>query len=166
MELRDFYKIRAGLKMNAPSAPTAAVEAMEQSLLAALRSSTLLHSAEVDSTDDPDRRLIAMVGFRPELSEAAVAAELERLWTERVQYTHWEAHAVLLDDDQVELQGGTLVSRTGYYVTVHVVAQRLEAPVEVEPVAPAAPVLMPAQTRRPRPRLGVLRRVFAPVAYA
>jgi hypothetical protein len=160
MELRDFHKIRNGLQMNAPSAPTAAVEAMERTLLEALRSSAVLHSAEVDSTDDPDRRLIAMVGFGPELSEVDVALELERLWAERVHYAHWEAHALLVDEDQVELQGGTLVSRNGYYVTVHVVAQRREAPVRPEPVAPAT---VPAQ-KRSRSRGGVLRRKFAPVA--
>ena len=160
MELRDFHKIRSGLQMNAPSAPGSAVEAMERTLLEALRSSAMLHSAEVDSTDDPDRRLIAMVGFGPEVSEADVARELERLWAERVHYAHWEAHAVLGAEDQVELQGGTLVSRNGYYVTVHVVAQRREAPVRPEPVAP---VTVPTQ-KRSRSRGGVLRRKFAPVA--
>ena len=164
MELRDFHKIRNGLQMNAPSAPASAVEAMERTLFEALRSSAVLHGVEVDSTDDPDRRLIAMVGFDPELSEVDVAVELERLWAERVHYAHWAAHALLVDEDQVELQGGTLVSRNGHYVTVHVVAQRREAPVRPEPVAP---VTVPAQeARRSRSRAGVLRRMFAPVAVA
>jgi hypothetical protein len=169
MELRHFYTIRAGLQMNAPSAPAPAVEAMERTLFDALSFSALLHSVEVDSTDDPDRRLIAMVGFGPELSEAAVAAELERLWGERVHYAHWEAHALIVADDQVELQGGTLVSENGFYVTVHVVAQRLEAPVDVEtaPPAPAAVAAIPAQPKRSRrARAGVLRRMFTPVAFA
>jgi hypothetical protein len=169
MELRDFYKIRAGLQLNAPSAPALAVEAMEVTLLEALRSSSLLHSVEVDSTDDADRRLIAMAGFGEEHSEAAVAAELERLWSERVHYAHWEAHAVLVDEDQVELQGGTLVSKDGFYVTVHVVAQRSEAPDDHEPVvaAPVAPVVaeLPVQEKR-RHRVGVLRRLVSPVAFA
>jgi hypothetical protein len=166
VELRDFYTIRAGLQMNAPSAPAPAVEAMEHALLDALRSNELLHSVEVESTDDPDRRLIAMVGFDPEHTEADVATELQRLWGERVHYAHWEAHALLVDDDQVELQGGTLVSEDGFYVTVHVVAQRLEAPVVAE-VVPAAPVTIPDQPKRDsRPRAGVLRRLFTPVVYA
>ncbi|WP_148571583.1 hypothetical protein [Nocardioides caldifontis] len=166
MELRDFYKIRAGLKMNAPAAPAAAVEAMERTLADALGSSAFFHTVEVDSTDDPDRRLIAMVGFGPYHSENAVAAELERLWGERVHYTHWEAHALLVEKDQVELQGGTLVSENGYHVTVHVVAQRLEAPVAVEALAPA-PAAIPEQPKRSRrARAGVLRRMFAPVALA
>jgi hypothetical protein len=168
MELRDFYKIRAGLTMNAPSAPAPAVEAMERTLLDALGTSALLHSVEVDSTDDPDRRLIAMVGFGQEHSETAVAAELERLWSERVHYAHWEAHALLVEDDQVELQGGTLVSKDGFYVTVHVVAQRVPAPLVEEPAvtAPAA-VSIPGQPKRNRRhRVGVFRRMFTPVAYA
>jgi len=170
MQLRDFHTIRAGLQMNAPSAPAPAVEAMEHTLLEALRSSALLHSVEVDSTDDPDRRLIAMVGFAPEHTESAVAAELERLWGERVHYAHWEAHALLVDRDQVELQAGTLVAEGSYYVTVHVVAQRLEAPVVEDEPAPAAaaaaPGAVPSQKSRRRSRAGVLRRMFTPVAFA
>lgn len=158
MELRDFHKLRAGLQMNAPSAPGPAADDLAQRLRAVLHSSPLLHSVEVERTDDCDRQVIAMVGFVPDADEEVVARELRRLWESELRYSYWAAHGTLVADDQVELQAASRISERGHYVTVHVVAQRAEAP--VEPKLPArpetAPVALPTQRRRAR--LGIFAR--------
>ena len=85
---------------------------------------------EVGHTDDVDKLVIAMCTFPAQADKTRVAQRLETMWQDRLRYGFWEAHALLVDDDQVELEGATRPSTYGHYVTVHVVAQKGRVPAQ------------------------------------
>jgi hypothetical protein len=147
--MSEYCKLRSGLQLNAPEADATVVELMGRTLRAGLESSGLLHSIEVEGTEDRDRRVVAMVGFAPGVPAEVVAAFLERLWREQVSYRFWEAHSVLVEADHIELQAATRAGADGHYVTVHLVAQQAEAPERVQAPGQGADVApMPGQRRR------------------
>lgn len=167
MQLSDYYKIRTGVQRNAHRADATAVEHAARNLEETLRATGLFHTVEVDRTEDPDRLLIAMVGFAPGVDTHQVSATLERLWLDRVSFGFWAAHHTLIENGHVELQGSTRAGARGHYLTVHVLAQLAAVPAQrLQPVA-AAPVLVaepvaaaPSRTRswgrllgRPAPAL-------------
>jgi hypothetical protein len=64
------------------------------------------------------------------MDEDVMARWLEGLWTNRLSYGFWEAHATLVDSDQVELEGATRAGLGGRYVTVHILAQKAAVPAQ------------------------------------
>jgi hypothetical protein len=88
---------------------------------------------EVGVTDDADALVIAMCTFPDEMDAGRLAHWMEQLWQQRLRFPCWEAHATLVDDDQVEFLGATRVSANGHYVTLHVVAQRATIPTQRTP---------------------------------
>ncbi len=160
MKLNEFYQLRDGLRINA--APATAAESAEVAALlqTTLWGTGLFHNVEVDHTEDPDRLVIAMVEFAPDVPTEDVAFTLEHTWIHRVAYPFWATHSTMTDTGHVELQGAARSSSTGHYVTVHVVAQ--EAAPRPDAVIPtqAAPTetvaSMPAQSRR---RAGLISRL-------
>jgi hypothetical protein len=93
-------------------------------------SSGLFVDVEVGRTEDPDQLVIALCTFDPHVSEAAVAAQLERMWADRVSYPFWEAHTLLVDPEHVEFEAASRPSPVGGYVTVHLVAQKARIPAQ------------------------------------
>ena len=133
MEMTTFRKMRTAVQANAsPGAPSARALAVEE-LRRSLVDSGLFDEVEVEDTDDPDHLVIAMCKYPDHASHAQVAARLERLWQDRWRYGFWEAHALLVARDQVELQGATRTGTGGHYLTVHVVAQKARIPAQREP---------------------------------
>jgi hypothetical protein len=124
MELTQYHKLRAGVQANAAPGSSRALRDVQQNLELALASVGLFSDVEVGYTDDVDSLVIAMCTFPEELSEAEVARRLELLWKDRLRYGFWEAHAMLVDEGQVELEAATRSAQDGHYVTVHVVAQK------------------------------------------
>lgn len=134
MELTTYHKMRTAVQGNAsPGARSARAEAVEE-LRRSLLDSFLFDEVEVEDTDDPDHLVIAMCKYPEHTSHAQVAARLERLWQDRWRYGFWEAHTLLVDADQVELQGATRTGAGGHYLTVHVVAQKARVPAQRKPL--------------------------------
>jgi hypothetical protein len=146
MRIAEYSTMRRAVQSNAPAPGATAVAAMETDLRAGLLATGLFHSVEVGTTDDPDRLVIAMVGFAPDVDIERAAQALSRVWTKQVAYGFWHAQSMRIDKTQVELQGATRLSMHGHYATVHLIAQ--EAP------APAPRMTLPA-AGRPTPSVGI-----------
>jgi hypothetical protein len=129
-----YRRLRTAVQLNAGPEPPARLRELEAGLREGLLSTRLFVDLEVGHTADQDRLLIALGHFGPAVDERLVARSLAWLWQERWRYPLWEAHAILVDEDHVELQGATRGHSQGPYVTVHVVAQRAEVPLQRAPL--------------------------------
>lgn len=130
MEMTAYKKIRLAVQGNAsPGERSARAQAVAE-LRRTLQETGLFDEVEVEDTDDPDHLVIAMCTYPDHAPHAQVAAKLEKLWQDRWRYGFWEAHALIVDRDQVELQGATRTGTTGHYLTVHVVAQAARVPAQ------------------------------------
>jgi hypothetical protein len=134
MDLLQFHKMRTAIQGNAFPGTGPELAPVEASLRDLLMASGLFEEVEVEHTADPDKLVIALCQFRPFFTEADVARRLEHIWSDRVRYPFWEAHAVHVEDDHVEFQAATRQSSGGHYVTVHLVAQKAGIPAQRGPV--------------------------------
>ncbi len=130
--------------MNAAPATSQVRSVFEVALRQELLASGLFAELEVGGTDAEDHLLVAIGSFRADAGDAEVAAAVELAWA-TVAFHHWQAGAFLVEDGHVELQAATLDRPAGRYVTLHLVAERLPAPVATDTVLPrqryeAAPV--------------------------
>lgn len=130
MQLGHFHTLRTGIQINASPASGHELASRETALRDMLLASGLFESVEVENTDDPDRLVIGLCEFRPELSEDEVARAIERLWDEGGRYPFWEAHALVVEPEHVEFEAATRAGESGHYVTVHMVATRARIPVQ------------------------------------
>jgi len=130
MELMDYRKMRTGIQLNAAPAAARDVRPMAERLRDSLAATGLFADVEVDTTDNVDALVIAMCTFPTEMGPQRLAHWLQQLWQERLSFPCWEAHATLVDDDQVEFLGATRESHGGAYVTLHIVAQRADIPAQ------------------------------------
>jgi hypothetical protein len=130
MNLMQFHRLRTAIQDNAAPGSTRDLATVEGSLRSLLMSSGLFVDVEVERTDDPDQLVIALCTFDPHVSEAAVAGQVELLWADRVSYPFWEAHALLVEEEHVELEAASRPSPVGGYVTVHLVAQKARIPAQ------------------------------------
>ena len=128
MNLLMFHRVRTAIQENASPGSGAELESVESTLREMLMSSGVFEEVEVEHTDDPDQLVIALCQFRPFYTERDVAERLEEIWSDRVRYSFWEAHAILTEDDVVELEAASRIGPVGHYVTVHLVAQRAGIP--------------------------------------
>ena len=149
MRIAEYYTIRRGLQHSAPAPDAGTVAAMELELRTALWATGMFHSVEVDHTDDPDRLVIAMVSFSPEIDASEAALALARVWTKHVAYGFWKAETIRVDKGHVELQGSTRFSLRGHYATVHVIATEAEVP------STRPGLVQRAATGRPTPSTGL-----------
>jgi len=133
-QLIRYRRLRTAVQANAGPEGAERLRALEVALRAALLDSGLFVDVEAGHTDDVDRLVIALCHFGPGMTEAAVARALSVLWQEKLRYPMWECHAVILEEDHVELQGATRGTSNGPYVTVHVVAQRAKVPMQRAPL--------------------------------
>ena len=106
---------------------------MESILRDVFTDSGLFDTVEVEHTDDPDRLIVSLCQYHPNLAGHDVADAVEELWDQRVRYSFWEAHSIWVDDGQVEFQAATRESSSGFYVTVHLVAQPSPVPSQRSP---------------------------------
>jgi len=140
MELLGYRKLRSGLQMNAAPAGPAAVQPLARRLQDSLQATGLFSDIEVDATENVDAMVIGMCTFPAEMAAGRLAQWLEQLWRQQLRYGFWEAHTLLVDDDQVEFLAATRSGRNGHYVTVHLIAQRAFVPHQRDGAAPAHPV--------------------------
>jgi hypothetical protein len=125
MRMPQYHRVRTAIQENAVPGSGRDVASVAATLRAQLMESGVFETVEVEPTEDPDRLVIALCQFGPEVSEWDVTAQLERIWSHRIRYEFWEAHAYLADDDHVELEGATRIGTGGHYVTVHLIAEKL-----------------------------------------
>jgi len=133
MQLMHFHTLRSGVQLNASPASGRELIAMESILRDVFTDSGLFDTVEVEHTDDPDRLVVSLCQYRPNLSEHDVADAVEDLWGQRVRYPFWEAHSIRVDEGYVEFQAATREGPGGHYVTVHLVAQRSSVPSQRSP---------------------------------
>lgn len=130
MDLLQYHRMRTAIQVNAAPGRERELQPVESSLRDLLLLSGLFEEVEVEHTDDPDQLVIALCTFHPHLSEAQVAERLERIWRDRVSYPFWEAHALHVESEHVELEAASRWSSDGHYVTVHLVAQKARIPAQ------------------------------------
>ena len=130
MEIAQFHKLRAAVQANASPGTATHLRAVKEDLQRALASVGLFEDVEVDYTDDVDNLVIAMCTFPEQLSRSEIAHRLEVLWQDRLRYPFWEAHTLLVDRDQIELEAATRAGANGHYVTLHIVAQQARVPAQ------------------------------------
>lgn len=135
MDLLQFHKMRTAVQVNAFPGSADDLAMMAAALGHQLESTDLFDRVEVEQTEDTDQLVIALCSFPPDVAEADVAAEVVRVWCERVAYPYWESHSVLVDNGHVEFEGATRPNNYGHYVTVHLVAQAPRIPVQRAPQA-------------------------------
>jgi hypothetical protein len=128
MDLMQFHKMRRAVQISATPGRDEDLRAVERTLHELLLDSGLFEDVEVEHTDDVDKLVIALCRFRPFYTERDVVERLEQIWSDKVRYPFWAQHAVLADDDHVELEGASRTGPQGHYVTVHLVAQRSRIP--------------------------------------
>jgi hypothetical protein len=133
MELTHFHTMRTAVQDNAAPASAEELRALEAEVQQTLLATGLFQDVEVAHTDNIDSLVIGMCTFAEDLDEVEVALRLEAMWGSRLSYDFWEAHTLLVDRDQVELEGATRHSLWGHYVTLHIIAQK--APIPVQRVA-------------------------------
>ena len=130
MEIAQFHQLRAAVQLNASPGTAADLRTIKKDLERALRSVGLFEEVEVDHTDNVDHLVIAMCTFPEQMERSEIAHRLEALWQDRLRYPFWGAHTVLVDRDQIELEGATRVGVNGHYVTLHIVAQQGRVPAQ------------------------------------
>lgn len=127
MNLRQFQILRSGLQRNAAPVTSQVRKVLETGIREELLAGGVFEDVEVGSSDDPDRLVLALCAFRGEVSEEEAARALEHVWA-AVAFHHWSAHAFLTQEGHVELQAASLDRPAGHFVSVHVVAQRVDSP--------------------------------------
>ncbi|CAN5281821.1 hypothetical protein BH18ACT9_BH18ACT9_16610 [soil metagenome] len=130
MDPMRFQRMRTAIQANASPGKSPELRPVQESLRDLLMSSGLFDEVEVEHTDDPDQLVIALCKFHPEFTEGEVAQRLEAIWSEGVSYRFWEAHALRVEYEHVELEAASRASSQGHYVTVHLVAQRSRIPAQ------------------------------------
>jgi hypothetical protein len=130
MDLMTFHRKRSAIQVTADPGSPQDLEVIEDTFRDLLMESGLFEEVEVERTDNPDQLVIARCMFRPFYTERDVANRLEVIWSDRVRYPFWEAHALRTDEDQVELEAASRVGPEGHYVTVHIVAERAGIPAQ------------------------------------
>lgn len=119
-----------GIQVNASPGTGAELELAESNLREMLMESGVFEEVEVGHTDDPDRLVIGLCRFRPFYTERDVAERLEEIWSDRLRYPFWEAHAFRVEPGHVEFEAATRAGELGRYVTVHLVAQQARVPAQ------------------------------------
>jgi hypothetical protein len=89
MDLTRFHKVREGVKSNAAPGSAGERAAAEALVRSALEATPGFLHVEVERTDDPDRLVIAMCSYSPDLSTSDTAAALLGLWLHQVSYPFW-----------------------------------------------------------------------------
>lgn len=124
MRIVEYTKLRAGVQLNARPATLPEVRSNALQLQRTLMATGLFTDVEVDWTKNADHLVVAMCKFDPRMTEEQAARKLEDVWLGEMRFGYWAAHSTLVTEGQVELQGATLRTIGGPYLTLHVVAQK------------------------------------------
>lgn len=160
--LHAYKRMRTGIQVNAAPVPAGALPPLRTRLLERLIGTDTFHSLEVGHTADPDRLLIGLAAFAPDVSADRVGAALSSAWADVLRHDHWAAEHLLCEDGHVELQAATRAGASGGFLTVHLVATAAEAP--ASRLSPAAAASFAAARLAHATRRGPVRQAVAAVA--
>jgi len=95
----------------------------------------------VEKTEDPERLLVAEVRFRPGAPVAKVSSYLEAIWVSELRLPGLGEFTFVVEDGQIELESFTGDNASGYFLTLHLLAEEGQAqdfqapdPSELDPV--------------------------------
>lgn len=102
----------------------------------ALEASLLLSAIKVRKTGEPTHMIAAFCEPASAASSPTeIAGEVERLWTEELRYSAFEAHALVPSDEEVVLDCLTMLGPQGPYVTARIVVDLRKLNTAVRPVS-------------------------------
>lgn len=136
MDKTEFRRLKDGLIINVPPASGAVIDAAESKLRHRLMSSAMFAKVEVETTEDPDQLLVAMVRYRPGTPRRQVCSYLEAVWISELRLPGLDAFHFDAEDGHVELESVTGDTASGYFLSLHLIA--LEGSAEDFSAAPPA----------------------------
>ncbi len=147
MDMTEFRGLRAGLTSNLPAARGEALAFAEAKLLTRLQSSNMFTGVEVDTTEDRDNLLVALLRYRPGTPERQVASYLEAVWVTQMRVEGLDAFTFLVQDGHVELRAVTGDKELNHFLTLHLIAQEgTPEEFEARDAAASAATVAPAAT--------------------
>jgi hypothetical protein len=137
MDYREFRRLRDGGISNLPPAAAAVLDAAASRLRRRLTSSAMFAEVTVETTDDAERLLIAGVHYRPGTPVKQVSSYLEAVWISELRLPGLDAFAFHVEDGHVELESFTGDKDSGYFLTLHLLAEQGTAQEFADPAVPA-----------------------------
>ena len=77
----------------------------------------------VETSSDPERLLVGLVHYRPGAPTAQVSSHLEAVWVTELRLPGLDAYNFHTDGGNVELESFTGDKSSGYFLTMHLVAE-------------------------------------------
>lgn len=123
MDYREFRRLRQGCISNLPPASSTVLDAAAATLHRRLTSNALFADVTVETSTDPERLLVALVHYRPGAPTAQVSSHLEAVWVTELRLPGLDAYNFHTDHGHVELESFTGDKSSGYFLTMHLVAE-------------------------------------------
>ena len=123
MDYREFRRLREGCISNLPPASAAVLDAAASQLRRRLEASAMFAGVTVETSSDPERLLVALVHYRPGAPTAQVSSHLEAVWVTELRLPGLDAYNFHTDGGHVELESFTGDKSSGYFLTLHLVAE-------------------------------------------
>jgi hypothetical protein len=127
VDYREFRRLREGGISNLPPAPRAVLDSAASRLHQRLSSSPRFAQVTVETTDDAERLVVAGVRYRPGTPGAKVSSYLEAIWVSELRLPGLDAFNFLTKDGHVELEAFTGDKSSGYFLTLHLLAEEGQA---------------------------------------
>lgn len=77
---------------------------------------------EVETSEDTNQLLVALVRYRPGTQARQVASYLEAVWISELRLPGLDAFNFLIEDGHVELESVTGDQSSGYFLSLHLIA--------------------------------------------
>jgi hypothetical protein len=122
VDYREFRRLREGCISNLPPADDSLLDSAASRLRDRLSSSAMFAQVTVETSEDPERLLVAEVRFRPGASPAKVSSYLEAIWVSELRLPGLGEFNFLTKDGHVELESFTGDRAAGHFLTLHLLA--------------------------------------------
>lgn len=123
MDYLEFRRLRQGCISNLPPASSTVLDAAASTLRRRLTSNALFADVTVETSGDPERLLVGLVHYRPGAPTAQVSSHLEAVWVTELRLPGLDAYNFHTDGGHVELESFTGDKSSGYFLTMHLVAE-------------------------------------------
>jgi hypothetical protein len=119
----EFRRLRQGCISNLPPANIAVLDAAASTLRRRLTSNALFADVTIETSSDPERLLVGLVHYRPGAPTPQVSSHLEAVWVTELRLPGLDAYNFHTDGGHVELESFTGDKSSGYFLTMHLVAE-------------------------------------------